>query len=131
MKQVEQIFKGLSDANRLRILNLLMYGELCVCDIQYVLDSPQPNVSRHLTYLKNSGLVVDRREGPRMYYRITPPCDGVHQKLFALLQQVFESEASFAADTKRLKKAVENGSCSVSEWRPLPGPARARKGTQP
>ncbi len=130
MKQVEQIFKGLSDANRLRILNLLMYGELCVCDIQYVLDSPQPNVSRHLTYLKNSGLVVDRREGPRMYYRITPPPDVVHQKLFAFLQQVFESEASFAADTKKLKKAVENGSCSVSEWRPLPGPARSRKGIQ-
>jgi ArsR family transcriptional regulator len=131
MKQAEQIFKGLADANRLRILNLLMHGELCVCDIQYVLDSPQPNVSRHLTYLKNSGLVVDRREGPRMYYRITQPSDGIHQKLFALLQQVFESEDSFAEDTKKLKKAVENGSCTVSEWRPLSGLVRARKGIQP
>jgi ArsR family transcriptional regulator len=130
MKHVEQIFKGLSDASRLRILNLLMHGELCVCDIQYVLDSPQPNVSRHLIYLKNSGLVVDRREGPRMYYRITQSSDGVHQKLFALLQQVFESGASFAEDTKRLKKAVENGSCTVSESRPQPGLARARKGIQ-
>lgn len=130
MKRVEHIFKGLADASRLRILNLLMHGELCVCDIQYVLDSPQPNVSRHLTYLKNSGLVVDRREGPRMYYRITQSSDGVHRKLFALLQQVFESEASFAEDTKKLKKAVENGSCTVSEWRPISGPGRPRRVVQ-
>ncbi len=130
MRQVEQIFKGLADANRLRILNLLTHGELCVCDIQYVLDSPQPNVSRHLTYLKNSGLVVDRREGPRMYYRIAQPSNGVHQKLFALLQQVFESEATFAEDTSKLKSAIKNGACTVSEWRPLSGLARPRKGIQ-
>ena len=63
MKELEQLFKGLADQTRLRILNLLIHGELCVCDIQYVLESPQPNVSRHLTYLKNSGLVLDRRDG--------------------------------------------------------------------
>lgn len=129
MKQVEQIFKGLADSNRLRILNLLMHGELCVCDIQYVLDSPQPNVSRHLIYLKNSGLVVDRREGPRMYYRIVQRSDGVQQKLFALLQQVFESEAGFTEDTRKLKKAIENGSCTVSEWHSLSGLARPRRGS--
>jgi hypothetical protein len=66
-----------------------------------------------------------------MYYRITQPSDGVHQKLFALLQRVFESGASFAEDTKKLKKAVENGSCTVSEWRPMSGLARARKEIKP
>ena len=55
MKDLEQLFKGLADQSRLRILNLLFTGELCVCDIQYVLESSQPNVSRHLTYLRNSG----------------------------------------------------------------------------
>lgn len=127
MKQVEQTFKGLSDVSRLRILNLLMHGELCVCDIQYVLGSPQPNVSRHLIYLKNSGLVVDRREGPRMYYRIPKPTDPVRQQLIALLQRVFESEASFAEDTRKLKKAIENGSCTASEWRPASALARSRR----
>ncbi len=63
---LDQYFRGLADATRVRILNLLLHGELCVCDIQRVLDSPQPNVSRHLTYLKNSGLVLDRREGFRV-----------------------------------------------------------------
>ena len=67
MEQLEQLFKGLADRSRLRILNLLLHAELCVCNIQYVLGSSQPNVSRHLTYLKNSGLVLDRREGARTF----------------------------------------------------------------
>ena len=75
MRDLEQLFKGLADQTRLRILNLLIHGELCVCDIQYVLESSQPNVSRHLTYLKNSGLLLDRREGARMYYRLAQPSE--------------------------------------------------------
>jgi ArsR family transcriptional regulator len=58
MKELEQYFKALGDNNRLRIINLLLHGELCVCDIQYVLENSQPNVSRHLSYLKNSGMVL-------------------------------------------------------------------------
>lgn len=127
MKHVEQIFKGLADGNRLRMLNLLMHGELCVCDIQCVLDSPQPNVSRHLIYLKNSGLVVDRREGPRMYYRLSDSSDAIRQQLFAFLRRVFESEVSFAEDAHKLKKAIENGSCTVSQWRPFSGLNRPRR----
>jgi ArsR family transcriptional regulator len=50
--QVTDAFKGLADPTRLRILNLLPHGELCGCDIQVVLETPQPNASRHLTYLK-------------------------------------------------------------------------------
>src|ERR1019366_10315030 len=73
MRELEQLFKGLADQTRLRILNLLIHGELCVCEIQYVLESSQPNVSRHLIYLKNSGLVLDRREGARMYYQLAQP----------------------------------------------------------
>ena len=70
MKELEQYFKALGDSNRLRILNLLLHGELCVCDIQYVLENTQPNISRHLAYLKNSGLVIDRRDGFRIFYRL-------------------------------------------------------------
>lgn len=70
MKEVVGYFKGLADRNRLRIIGLLMHGELCGCDIQYVLEISQPNVSRHLTYLKNSGLVNDRRAGYRVFYAL-------------------------------------------------------------
>ncbi len=62
------IFKALSDPTRLRLLNLLAEGEVCVCFLGDVLQMVQPKVSRHLAYLKRAGLVVARREGKWMYY---------------------------------------------------------------
>lgn len=119
MRELEQYFKGLADQNRLRILNLLLHGELCVCDIGYVLETSQPNVSRHLIYLKNAGLVLDRREGTRMYYRLAQPTHDFHKQLFAFLRDVFQSSESLQEDSRQLKKAIEHGSCTVSEWRPF------------
>ncbi len=131
MKELEQLFKGLADQTRIRILNLLLHGELCVCDIQYVLASPQPNVSRHLTYLKNSGLVLDRRDGPRMYYRLAQSTAGVHKHLFGFLRDAFQSSEVLAEDSRKLKKAIATGSCTVSEWRPYSALARPRTATSP
>ena len=126
MRDLERLFKGLSDQTRLRILNLLIHGELCVCDIHYVLESSQPNVSRHLIYLKNSGLVLDRREGARMYYRLAQTDENVHTLLFAFLRDVFKSSEILEKDSRKLKKAIEKGSCTASEWRPYSALARPR-----
>ncbi len=126
MRELEQVFKGLADQNRLRILNLLLHGELCVCDIQFVLACSQPNVSRHLTYLKNAGLVLDRREGTRIYYRLFNPAKGVHQSLFAFLRQAFRESEELQEDTRKLKKAIRTGSCTASEWRPFSALATAK-----
>jgi ArsR family transcriptional regulator len=112
---LERYFKGLADINRLRILNLLTRGELCGCDIQYVLESSQPNVSRHLQYLKNSGLVLDRRDGYRVYYRLAEPHAGSRKSLFEFLQVAFKGEEPFRADIKRLKEAISQGACTLSE----------------
>jgi ArsR family transcriptional regulator len=126
MRQLEQLFKGLADQTRLRILNLLIHGELCVCDIQYVLGSSQANVSRHLIYLKNSGLVLDRREGVRMYYRLAQPTGGIHKQLFVFLRDAFSSSDTFEEDRRSLKKAIESGSCTISEWKPFSALGRPR-----
>lgn len=67
------IFKALSDDTRLRIYILLGGGELCVCQIQVALAMSQTKVSRHLTVLRNAGLVEARREGLWMYYRRSEP----------------------------------------------------------
>ena len=73
MKKTARLFKALADETRLRILSLLTAGELCVCDLMTVLDLPQSTVSRHLAYLRNAGLVEDRRSGVWMHYRLTQP----------------------------------------------------------
>jgi len=68
-----QFFKNLTDEVRLRCLMLIHYeGELCVCEMMAALEEIQPKVSRHLALMKKSGLVVDRRQGQWMFYRINP-----------------------------------------------------------
>ena len=70
MHNEARLFKALADETRLRILALLLEGELCVCEIMAALDLPQSTVSRHLAYLRNSGWVKDRRQGVWMYYSL-------------------------------------------------------------
>ncbi len=117
MREVEQLFKGLADPTRLRIVNLLLHGELCVCDIQRVLRASQPNVSRHLIYLKNSGLVLDRRDGPRIYYRLARE-NRVHKRLFFCLRDIFGTSNVFVADARNLRASIAAGSCNATAWRP-------------
>ncbi|HET8892385.1 MAG TPA: metalloregulator ArsR/SmtB family transcription factor [Candidatus Angelobacter sp.] len=123
MKGVEDYFKGLADINRLRIINLLLQGELCGCDIQYVVGSSQSNVSRHLTYLKRSGLVVDRREGYRVYYRLIQDNKPECRELLAYLK-VALTDKVFIADSKTLKQAIKDGDCTISESRTRATPRR-------
>ncbi len=128
MNELEQYFKGLADRNRLRILNLLLHGELCGCDIQHVLEAPQPNISRHLQYLKNSGLVLDRRDGFRIFYRLVEPTRGSKKCLFDFLRQAFKNEEPFEHDTRRLKEAILQCACTRTEWHPYAALHRSRQG---
>lgn len=121
MERLASYFKGLADENRLRILNLLFHGELCGCDIQHVIGVSQSMVSRHLSYLKNSGLVLDRREGYRVYYRLVQTRSAEITELFQYLAQTFASDKRLKADMKKLRNAIKDGSCTVSEWKPLSG----------
>ncbi len=119
MNELEKYCKGLADINRLRMLNLLLHGELCGCDIQYVLAASQPNVSRHLTYLRNCGLVLDRRDGFRIYYRLAEPRAGARKRLFEFLRQAVEGQDPDQSDTKKLKDSIRHGACTRGEWRPF------------
>lgn len=68
MKNIVDVLKALSDETRLRIINLLYVNELCVCDIVETLSITQTKASRHLQYLKNAGLVQDRKHAQWAYY---------------------------------------------------------------
>jgi len=70
LRRLEAIFSGLADNTRLRILQLLAEEELCACEVMAALDLTQPTASHHLGILERSGLVVSRREGKWVFYRI-------------------------------------------------------------
>src|ERR1043165_1062700 len=77
LDDMETLFKALADATRVPILGLLPSGEVCVCDIHESLKIPQPKASRHLAYLRRSGLVDTRREGLWIHYRLGKLADPV------------------------------------------------------
>jgi ArsR family transcriptional regulator, arsenate/arsenite/antimonite-responsive transcriptional repressor len=104
--QITKVFRAVSDRTRLRILNLLRGGEICVCHIVAVLDSPQPTVSRHLAYLRRAGLVVARKEGQWMHYSLAPARSKAHEMLLDCLAQCFEEEMGFSKDAGRLRSRV-------------------------
>lgn len=82
----DRLFKAVSDPTRLRILRLLSDGELCVCDLTRTLRAGQSKVSRHLAYLKRSGLVVGRDDGRWSYYTLARPQEELHKRLLACVR---------------------------------------------
>lgn len=101
METLTDIFQALGEENRLRIVNLLLdTDELCVCDIERVLAVPQPRVSRHLVVLKQAGIVVARRNGLWMHYRLvrdTPLKRALYRELRSALSAVPKLTADIRA----------------------------------
>jgi hypothetical protein len=80
--------------------------------------------------LKNSGLVLDRRDGFRIFYRLAQPKQGAKKKVFEFLQDAYKNEEELHADTRRLKEAIQAGSCTVSEWKPYSAASRRQPRAQ-
>lgn len=89
LTDLDALFKGFADPTRLRVLNLLVAGELCVCDIVEILELPQPAVSRHLAYLRRMGLVDATREWKFAHYRLAEPRNAVHRNLMNCVRSCF------------------------------------------
>ena len=112
MKTTARMFKALSDETRLRILCLLLEGELCVCDLMAVLQLPQSTVSRHLAYLKHSGWVEDRRCGVWMYYSLEDNGGELQKGLIGTLRNALPSLEVAASDRQRLNELSRNNICA-------------------
>ena len=104
LKQLETLFKALADATRLRILRLLMAGEVCVCDIHDTLKIPQAKASRHLAYLRRAGLVTTRREGLWVHYRLARSADPVIATIEDATTHVLGHVDALKQDTDRFEK---------------------------
>ncbi|HPE62348.1 MAG TPA: metalloregulator ArsR/SmtB family transcription factor [Thiolinea sp.] len=104
---LETLTKALSDQTRLRILLLLAGGaELCVCELTQALALAQPKISRHLAILRESGLLLDRKAGLWVYYRLHPELPGW---TLAVLEQLLAGstvQEPFHADRLRLAAAL-------------------------
>ena len=109
---METLFKALADATRLRILGLLLTGEVCVCDIHESLKIPQSKASRHLAYLRRSGLVETRRDGLWIHYRLGTFADPVMAAIGDAVRHALTHVDSVRRDGDRLQKRT--GCCMPS-----------------
>jgi ArsR family transcriptional regulator len=107
---LETLFQALADGTRLRILGLLLAGEVCVCDIHESLKIPQPRASRHLAYLRRAGLVEARREGLWMHYRLAEAPDPIAGTIRQAVTHALGHVDSIRKDAERLKKRT--GCCA-------------------
>jgi len=93
---------ALADENRLRLLSLIQGGEVCVCQLQGVLQTNQPKISRHLAYLRKAGLVAARHDGKWTHYRLKK-LDARLEKILAQMLDCLHSQPQIKADLQRLK----------------------------
>jgi ArsR family transcriptional regulator len=100
-----RLLKAFADPVRLRLLNLLSGDreEVCVCHLHEALGLSQPTVSRHLAYLRKHGLVVGRKEGLWVHYRLARPRAGLHRILLGCLDSCLGDPEVFAQDRQRLQ----------------------------
>jgi ArsR family transcriptional regulator, arsenate/arsenite/antimonite-responsive transcriptional repressor len=99
-----RFFQALGDVTRLRLLNLMGDREICVCYFVEILNSPQPKISRHLAYLRNAGIVVARREGKWMHYRVVAPAHPGAARILRQTLDTLRDEKAMQADSAKLAK---------------------------
>ena len=104
--EVELFFAALADKTRLRLLNLMRDGEVCVCFFAETLGTNNPKISRHLSYLKRASLVTGRREGKWMHYQINEPTDKSAAEVFSATMKMIETHEEMAADREKLNNFV-------------------------
>jgi ArsR family transcriptional regulator len=109
LADMERVFKALGDSTRLRILGLLLTGEVCVCHIHESLKIPQPKASRHLAYLRRSGLVDARKDGLWVHYCLADVSDPVLGTIQHAVRHGLQHLAVVQHDIGRLRK--KTGCC--------------------
>jgi ArsR family transcriptional regulator, arsenate/arsenite/antimonite-responsive transcriptional repressor len=105
------ILKALADENRIRILNLLKSGELCVCDIETVLAIKQSNASRHLNRLKVAGIIASEKKSQWVYYRLNDETFVEFPFLSIIINDEVSKINRCKSDLEILEKIKTSGRC--------------------
>src|SRR3954470_18699640 len=120
---LETLLRSLADRTRLRLLNLMRDNEVCVCYLVETLQTSQPKISRHLAYLRRSGLVSARREGLWQHYSIVPPTNAAVAKVLRETLNAVAADKEAERDLQRLDRACCNPTKFV-KLQPAPVPAK-------
>lgn len=114
--QPDLLFNLLSDQTRLRCLSLIAQeNEMCVCELTYALQLVQPKISRHLALLRNNNLLLDRRSGIWIYYRLHPELPGWSQQIITTAIKAIQKITPYLNDSNRLRimpNRPNNNCCS-------------------
>ncbi len=122
-----KIYECLCDPTRLRLLNVLAQGPVCVCHFQDVLGEPQVKISKHLAYLRERGLVESERQGNWVIYVLAAKPSRELRANLACLQECAQSIPVFKRDLARLKK-IEPLCAWVRAGDPRKAPGQCRCG---
>jgi DNA-binding transcriptional ArsR family regulator len=90
-----EVMKALAHPSRLMMVDALAEREMCVCELQEIVGSTMPTVSRHLAQMKNAGIVAGRRDGNQIYYRLLVPCV---LRVFGCIDEVLRKERERVAE---------------------------------
>ena len=129
---LETVLKALGDRTRLRILGLLVQGEICVCDIHETLEIPQPKASRHLASLRKAGLVETRRQGLWVQYRLAELSDPRLASVAGAVHQAIAGLDTVQRDAARLRE--RGSSCTpvpMTFMRSAPAGTASRRRADP
>jgi ArsR family transcriptional regulator len=105
------IFKALSDETRLRILSLVLEGEMCVCEIEESLGLTQSNASRHLTVLKNAGILSCRKQAQWAYYRLSEEFCNENRELVEYLLKKLKLLPTYDPDRQKRDACKQEDLC--------------------
>jgi len=109
---VVDILKALAEESRLRILALLLQDEMCVCEIEDCLNMTQSNVSRHLTALKQCGILDSYKQAQWAYYKISDKFKEEHQNLWLYLVQKLKESPNYQMDFEKCQNCKRQDLCN-------------------
>ena len=113
MRTAERLFKALGDRNRIRILKMLEARPMCVCEITCILGIAQPSVSRHLSILREAGLVTDQRDGIWVEYALAKGEGELAAAVLAALREWGSDDPVIASDREKTARVKREKICAA------------------
>ncbi len=115
LRSTSQLFKAVSDPNRIRILKMLQVRPLCVCEIRDVLQLATSTISKHLAILRDAGFIRDHKDAKWVEYSLNPALDAENAAILSVIQNTNFDDVVIEQDDKKISTVNRYTLCSVKE----------------